>query len=62
MYMKGRYITGGGAESCKKERLGVTHVAVVALTPLTTLPQTQAEFVRSPVRGQEQEQPGVVPS
>ena len=39
-----------------------THVAAVALTPLTTHPQTQAELVRSPVRGQEQEQPGVVPS
>ena len=39
-----------------------THIAAVALTPLTTHPQTQAELVRSPVRGQEQEQPGVVPS
>ena len=39
------------------------HVAAVALTPLTThVPQTQAELVSSPVRGQEQEQPGVVPS
>ena len=28
--------------------------------PLTTHPQTQAELVRSPGRGQEQEQPGVV--
>ena len=34
-----------------------THVAAVALTPLTTHPQTQAELVRPPVRGQEQEQP-----
>ena len=38
------------------------YVAAVALTPLTTHPHTQAESVRSPVRGQEQEQPGVVPS
>ena len=36
------------------------HVAAVALTPLTTHPQTQAKLVRSPVRGQEREQPGVV--
>ena len=34
-----------------------THVTAVAFTPLTTRPQTQAELVRSPVRGQEQEQP-----
>ena len=34
-----------------------THVAAVALTPLTTHPQMQAELVRPPVRGQEQEQP-----
>ena len=32
-----------------------TRVAVVALMPSTTHPQTQAELVRSPVRGQEQE-------
>ena len=36
-----------------------THVAAVALTPLTTHPHTQAELERSPVRGQEQEQPDV---
>ena len=38
------------------------HVAAVALTPLTTHPHVLVELVRSPVRGQEQEQPGVVPS
>ena len=27
------------------------HVAAIALTPLTTHPHTQAELVRSPVRG-----------
>ena len=38
-----------------------THVAAVALTPSTTHPHTQAELERSPVRGQEQEQPDVAP-
>ena len=38
-----------------------THVAAVALTPLTTHPHTQAELERSPVRGQEQEQLDVSP-
>ena len=36
-----------------------THVAFVALTPLTMLPHIQAELLSSPVRGQEQEQPDV---
>ena len=33
------------------------NVAAIALTPLTTHPQTQAGLVNPPVRGQEQEQP-----
>ena len=38
-----------------------THFAAIALiTPLTTHPHTQVKLVRSPVRGQEQEQPDVV--
>ena len=38
------------------------NAAAIALMPLVTHPHTQAALVRSPVRGQEQEQPGVVPS
>ena len=38
-----------------------THVAAVALTLSTTHPHMQADLVRFPIRGQEQEQPSPVP-
>ena len=36
-------------------------IAAIALTPLTTYPHTPAGLERSPLRGQEQEQPDVSP-
>ena len=58
---------GGGRGGTTKEyssiglRFNNTHVATVSLAPSTTHPQTQVELARSPIRGQEQEQPDISP-